>query len=165
MKLFVSARYSKESCREGRVLGTMCWCILCLPAAWKYRHLYSARIRLWAGGWHLPFQVSIVSVMVVNIPCCEIQVCCWKTVTIAVTLDPFIMAYIVISLLCTFFNISYSRPCMSTRWQGFCFPVPVYFFFKHITVFYVSSDATSDKVHPIISKKKVKLSQYRPVRL
>jgi hypothetical protein len=33
---------------------------------------------------------------------------------------------------------------------------------QQITVFSISSDATSDKVHPVISKEKVKLSQYRP---
>jgi len=33
---------------------------------------------------------------------------------------------------------------------------------RKITVFSLSSDAMSDKVHPVISKEKVKLSQYRP---
>jgi hypothetical protein len=142
----------------------MCWCILCVPAAWKYRHLYSTGIRLWAEGWHFPFPVSIVSVVVVNVPCCQIQVCCWKSFTIAMNLDPFVVACIVISLLYTFCNISSSSSCIWLTGGGSFVSshTSVFFSLAKITVFAVSYDVTSDKVHPITSKVKVKLSHYRP---
>jgi hypothetical protein len=105
--------------------------------------------------------------MVVNIACCQIHICCWNSFTIAVTLDPFIIVCIALSLLYTFFNISYSSSCMSNRWQEFyIFPYQYIYFFSHKLLYFpVSSDATSDKVHPVISKLKVNLSLTGLVRL